>query len=137
MPCRQRPLPPHLSCPRLLPKPKETSYLGRITIGVVLVSLGVLAILDNIPGLPIEPQPRHYMALATVVVGLGLIVGGFVGRARWLILIGALLVPTLLFSPVFEYDWNSDDLRSNRVPGQFRRAGRQLHAGCSAISSST
>ena len=101
------------------PKPKETSYLGRITIGVVLVSLGILAILDNIPGLLIEPQPRHYMALATVIVGLGLMVGGFVGRARWLILVGALMVPTLLFTPVFEYNWNSDDFDRTVSPDSF------------------
>jgi phage shock protein PspC (stress-responsive transcriptional regulator) len=101
------------------PKPKETSYLGRITIGVVLVSLGILAILDNIPGLLIEPQPRHYMALATVIVGLGLMVGGFVGRARWLILVGALMVPTLLFTPVFEYNWNSDDFDRTVSPDTF------------------
>jgi phage shock protein PspC (stress-responsive transcriptional regulator) len=111
------PTPPVLPPPP--PKPKETSYLGRITIGVMLVSLGVLAILDNIPGLPIEPQPRHYMALATVVIGLGLIVGGFVGRARWLILIGALLVPTLLFSPVFEYEWNSEEFDRTVSPDTF------------------
>jgi len=111
------PTPPILPPPP--PKPKETSYLGRITIGLVLVSLGVLAILDNIPGIPIEPQPRHYIALATVVVGLGLIVGGFVGRARWLILIGALLVPTLLFSPVFEYEWNTDEFDRTVSPDTF------------------
>jgi phage shock protein PspC (stress-responsive transcriptional regulator) len=111
------PTPPVLPPPPA--KPKETSYLGRITIGVVLVSLGVLAILDNIPGLPIEPQPRHYIALATVVVGLGLMVGGFVGRARWLILIGALLVPTLLFSPVFEYNWDSDEFDRTVSPDTF------------------
>ena len=111
------PTPPVIPPPP--PKPKETSYLGRITIGVVLVSLGVLAILDNIPGLPIEPQPRHYIALATVVIGLGLMVGGFVGRARWLILIGALLVPTLLFSPVFEYDWNTDEFDRTVSPDTF------------------
>ena len=111
------PTPPVLPPPPA--KPKETSYLGRITIGVMLVSLGVLAILDNIPGVPIEPQPRHYMALATVVIGLGLIVGGFVGRARWLILIAALLVPTLLFSPVFEYDWNSEEFDRTVSPDTF------------------
>jgi len=111
------PTPPILPPPP--PKPKETSYLGRITIGLVLVSLGVLAILDNIPGIPIEPQPRHYIALATVVVGLGLIVGGFIGRARWLILIGALLVPTLLFSPVFEYEWNTDEFDRTVSPDTF------------------
>ncbi len=111
------PTPPVLPPPP--PKPKETSYLGRITIGVMLVSLGVLAILDNIPGLLIEPQPRHYIALATVVIGLGLLVGGFVGRARWLILIGALLVPTLLFSPVFEYEWNSEEFERTVSPDTF------------------
>ena len=111
------PTPPVLPPPPA--KPKETSYLGRITIGVMLVSLGVLAILDNIPGVPIEPQPRHYMALATVVIGLGLIVGGFVGRARWLILIAALLVPTLLFSPAFEYDWNSEEFDRTVSPETF------------------
>jgi len=117
MPPTPTPTPPVLPPPP--PKPKETSYLGRIAIGVVLVSLGVLAILDNIPGIPIEPQPRHYMALATVVIGLGLMVGGFVGRARWLILIGALLVPTLLFSPVFEYNWNSEDFDRTVSPDTF------------------
>ncbi len=119
VPYLPRPLPPRPFCLRLRLKPKETSYLGRITIGVVLVSLGVLAILDNIPGLLIEPQPRHYMALATVIIGLGLMVGGFVGRARWLILIGALMVPTLLFTPVFEYNWNSDEFDRTVSPDTF------------------
>jgi hypothetical protein len=111
------PTPPIL--PPAAAKPKETSYLGRITIGVMLVSLGVLAILDNIPGIPIEPEPRHYMALATVILGLGLMVGGFVGRARWLILVGALLVPTLLFSPVFEYNWNTENFDRSVSPDSF------------------
>ena len=117
LPPTPTPTPPVLPTPP--PKPRETSYLGRITIGVVLVSLGILAILDNIPGIPIEPQPRHYIALATVIIGLGLIVGGFVGRARWLILIGALLVPTLLFSPVFEYNWNSEEFDRTVSPDEF------------------
>ncbi len=97
--------------PPILPpapaKPRESSFLGRITIGVILVSLGVLAILDNITMLPIEPEPRHYMALAVTVLGLGLLVGGLVGRARWLILLAVVMVPTLVFSPAFEYDWNT------------------------------
>jgi phage shock protein PspC (stress-responsive transcriptional regulator) len=101
------PIPP--PPPAVPPKPRETSLLGRLTIGVMLVSLGVLAILDNISGIPIEPEPRHYMALAVTVLGVGLLVGGFIGRARWLILLGVVMVPTMAFSPVFEYDWNTDD----------------------------
>ena len=63
-----------------------------------------MAVLDNLTSL-INPEPRHYMALATVVLGLGLIVGGFAGRARWLILIGFFVVPPLLVSPAAEVDW--------------------------------
>lgn len=103
------PTTPRATPPELPPSPpRERSILGRITIGMILLGLGVLAILDNIAAVPIDAQPRHYMALAVTILGLGLLVGSIVGRARWLILIGALLVPTLVFSPVFEYDWSSE-----------------------------
>jgi hypothetical protein len=85
----------------------------------MLVGLGVLAILDNIPAIALEPQPRHYMALAVTILGLGLIVGGFIGRARWLILLGVVLVPTMLFSPVFEYDWNTESFDRTVAPDTF------------------
>jgi phage shock protein PspC (stress-responsive transcriptional regulator) len=104
-PAAPRPTPPDLPPS----PPRERSILGRITLGMILVGLGVLAILDNIAAVPINAQPRHYMALAVTILGLGLLVGSLVGRARWLILIGALLVPTLVFSPVFEYDWSSEN----------------------------
>lgn len=99
------PTPPDLPPAR----PKETSILGRLTIGVVLLALGVLAILDNIETVPIEADPRHYMALAVTILGVGLLVGSIAGRARWLILVGVILVPTLIFSPVFEYDWDRNE----------------------------
>ena len=105
-----RPTPPIL--PAGPKPPRERSYLGRITIGVILIGMGILAILDNIPVLALEPQPRHYMALAVTILGLGLVVGGFVGRARGLILVGIVLVPTLLFSPVVEYNWNLGDFNN-------------------------
>ena len=105
--------------PPAAPKPRETSYLGRITLGVLLVGLGVLAILDNIPGLPIEAHPRHYVALAVTLLGVGLIVGGFVGRARWLIIPAAILIPTVLFSPAFEYEWSDENFDRSYFPDSF------------------
>lgn len=111
------PTPPIL--PPAAAKPREHSYLGRLTVGLILVSIGVLAILDNIPGIPIEPEPRHYMALAVTVLGVGLMVGGFIGRARWLILVAVIMVPTMLFSPAFEYDWNSENFDLIESPDTF------------------
>jgi phage shock protein PspC (stress-responsive transcriptional regulator) len=89
--------------------PKPRSMLGRVTFGVMAIALGVLALLDNTTT-TIDPAARHYLALAMTVLGIGLITGAFIGRARWLILIGVLGLPFLFGSPALEYDfedWNS------------------------------
>ncbi|MGD2100652.1 MAG: PspC domain-containing protein [Acidimicrobiia bacterium] len=116
----QPPPPPASSPPELPPaRTRESSILGRLTVGFVMLGLGVLAILDNIESLPIEAHPRHYVALSVTILGVGLLVGSVAGRARWLILVGAILVPTLVFSPVFEYDWSSDDFDQTIRPASF------------------
>jgi hypothetical protein len=80
----------------------------------MLLGMGVLAILDNVEAVAIDAHPRHYLALVVTILGVGLLVGSIVGRARWLILVGAILIPTLMFSPVFEYrgDFREFDFHS-------------------------
>lgn len=105
------PTPPPTPPARPPTQPREGSVLGRITLGVTAIGLGVLAILDNLDALAIDAQPYHYLALAVTIIGVGLLVGAFAGRARWLILVLALLIPTLIFSPFFRSETRRADLR--------------------------
>lgn len=98
---------------------KPKSVLGRLTFGLMILGLGVLALLSNMAMVPIEAEPRHYVALAVTILGLGLIVGSVWGRARWLILLGVILVPTLLVSPVLGLDWRESDFDVNHQPQTF------------------
>lgn len=83
------------------PPAREASYLGRATVGLAVLVLGVLGLLDSVvPGF--HPQFRHYVALLVAVVGVGLVVGAWFGRPGSLIVLGALLIPFLVLSPVTE-----------------------------------
>ncbi len=74
--------------------PRERSILGRVTVSVALIVVGVLIGWNGATdsGVPV----RAIIAAALAVVGLGLVVGAYVGRARGLVVLGVLL--TLLVS---------------------------------------
>ena len=81
------------------PPPRDRSYLGRVTVGFGLISLGILGFLDGVvPGF--HPTFRHYMALLVAVVGLGLVVGAWYGRAGGVVALGIVLVPVVLVTLV-------------------------------------
>jgi hypothetical protein len=65
---------------------KDRSILGRLTLSALLLVLGVTAALDA--GNAIDPQARHYLALSVGVLGIGLVVGAWRGRARGLVWLG-------------------------------------------------
>jgi phage shock protein PspC (stress-responsive transcriptional regulator) len=100
------------------PAPKrEGSLLTRITIGLALVTAGVLWLLHAAEAIVLGPG--QVLAAALLVLGLGLIVGAFVGRGRWLILPGMLLVPIVLFTVVaFPNGWQSWDLDDGQAVGE-------------------
>ncbi|MFO7549484.1 MAG: LiaF-related protein [Acidimicrobiia bacterium] len=90
--------------PRRATPPQPRSFLGRLTVGLGLVALGTLGLVEMLtPGLDLGP--RHYLGMAIAVLGFGLIVGARFGRARWLIVIGALLIPGLLMSPLADFEY--------------------------------
>jgi predicted membrane protein len=72
------------------PPPLPRSPLGNVTLSLALVAAGLLVAWDlaTTRDVPVEVV----LAVCLAVVGLGLVVGGFAGRARRLIFVGALLV---------------------------------------------
>lgn len=71
------------------PRPAERSPLGAATFAMIFVVLGAVTALDvgNVLNVP----PAGYIAAALAVVGIGLLVGTWFGRARWLIALGVVL----------------------------------------------
>jgi hypothetical protein len=67
--------------------------LGRIAVFASILALGVLGMVDlsgaSVPG-------GGYLATVLAVVGAGLLVGAWSGRARWLIAIGAAVTVLLI-----------------------------------------
>jgi len=86
------------SPPVPLRPPKPRSILGRLTVAATLIAVGGLAILD-VAGV-LFPDPVHYVAVTIAVIGAGLLVGALFGRARWLIIVGLLLMPVLFLASV-------------------------------------
>ena len=78
-------------------KPRERSSLGLFTLAAVLLATGAAALLNNLEVTSFDGG--QLSALALMVLGGGLIVGAWWGRARWLIWIGVLMFPFVaLFS---------------------------------------
>lgn len=74
--------------------PRRRSLLTRITLGTALTTTGVLWLLRAADVLAIDWG--QIAAAALLVVGIGLLVGSIVGRARWLILVGVLVASFVL-----------------------------------------
>ncbi len=72
--------------------PKPRSRLGLLTFSVMLLVLGGLAI-ANLAGAHVVPVA--FVAAALTVVGLGLVVGAWIGRSYWLIPLGLVLALAL------------------------------------------
>lgn len=64
--------------------PRPPSILGRLTLGVAVLVGAVGALIDQVNGGRLHPE--QWLGAAAVTCGVGLVVGAFAGRARWLIL---------------------------------------------------
>lgn len=80
-------------------EPKPRSGLGLLVLSVAALALGILGMVD-LAGAAIDGSA--YLAVPLTIVGLGLVLGGWYGRARWLIAIGVLLAIVLGITSIAE-----------------------------------
>jgi phage shock protein PspC (stress-responsive transcriptional regulator) len=86
--------------PRAARPRRERSILGRLTVALDLIVLATMAMVD-IAFAGVEIEPVAYVATGVAILGVGLLVGAWVGRARWLIVIGILALPALWFTALW------------------------------------
>ncbi|WP_281896421.1 PspC domain-containing protein [Phytohabitans aurantiacus] len=102
------PYPPQYAPPPRPPKPpkppKQRSPLGAATFSLIFVAIGTVAALDLSNVLSVSPSA--YFAAALVTVALGLLVGAWFGRARWLIALGVIAAAALGISTIAESQVN-------------------------------
>jgi hypothetical protein len=97
----QPPLPPPAPQPPVAAKPR--SPLGRLVLSLALFGVGVVALIE-VAGARVPAS--MYFAVALTVVAAGLVAGGWYGRARWLIAVGAVLSVLLAVAAAAEgYHW--------------------------------
>ncbi|MFI6243249.1 PspC domain-containing protein [Micromonospora sp. NPDC050795] len=95
--------PPPTKPPKPPKRPKERSPLGAVTFSLIFLVLGLVALLDLLDVFAISASAYFAAALATI--GLGLLVGTWFGRARWLIALGLVTAAALGTATVAEsYD---------------------------------
>lgn len=81
-------------------RPRERFALGGVTFSLVFLVLGVLTLLD-LTGVP-ALGASAYFAAGLATIGLGLLVGAWFGRARWLIALGLITAAALGVATVAE-----------------------------------
>jgi len=111
------PEPPPPPEPESADPPSQPSFVGRLTVAISLIVLSGMGLLEatgvEIAGSENLFDPIHYAATALAIVGIGLIVSAFVGRARWLIAIGAVLLPVTILAAVVpsSFSWTFGEER--------------------------
>lgn len=80
-----------LRAPAVRAAPRPPSPLGWYVVATLLLAIGLLAIVSQVAS--VEVELGQFFGAALAVVGIGLVIGAWWGRARILILLAILLLP--------------------------------------------
>jgi len=124
------------------PKERGRSFLFPLTTGVALLALGIAALLDLIGAISLTVGGGF--AIVLLVVGTGLCVGAWYGRARWLILPAILLAPLALLATVITIpldqgfgDRSFAVTRADQLPASYAVAGGTLRVDLTSLPPGT
>lgn len=84
-------------------------------LSLLCLALGAVAVVDLAVA---DVHASAYFAAALAVIGIGLLIGAWLGRARWLILLGIALSAALAISSAVEADRFDDYRRGSPVVWQ-------------------
>ena len=115
---------------------RERSPLGWLTLGIALAISGLVAVLRN-AGV-FELTLAQALAIPLVILGVGLLVGSVIGRARWTVLLGLPLIPIVLAASAFTVPLTGrwDDLtvrRPAQVQSSYELSGGRLQLDLSRM----
>ena len=84
--------------------PHPRSSVGTLTIAVLFVLTGGAVLLSQLND-SVNIDPAVFLAIAVMIIGAGLLVSAFVGRARGLIVLGMIMLPFLWFFAAVDLTW--------------------------------
>ncbi|MEM8705327.1 MAG: LiaF domain-containing protein, partial [Actinomycetota bacterium] len=85
-------------------EPKPAPFLGPLTIAVLLVFAGVSMVGEQADWWDLDPAV--YAGTTLAIIGLGLVVSAFFGRARGLIFAGLIVLPIAWGIAAIDLDWH-------------------------------
>jgi len=100
------------AAPAPSPARREPSLLGRAVVGAAALAVGIALLLDNTDVLNVTP--KGVVAVLLLIVGTGLVIGTWIGRARWLIIPGLVLTLLLALLAILP-DWQLGDGAGERL----------------------
>ncbi|CAN5548165.1 hypothetical protein BH20ACT23_BH20ACT23_22510 [soil metagenome] len=112
-------------------RPRERSNLGLFTLAAVLLATGAAALLNNLGVTSFDGG--QLSALALTVLGGGLIVGAWWGRARSLIWIGVVMFPFVAFFSLIDLSMVSLDGEVGSL-NEFPRSQVELAGGFDVLA---
>ena len=92
--------------PQRVRPPRERSRLGVLTAGSAMIAVSVAVLLDGLGAITLDVG--RFPALALVILGAGLLVGAWWGRARGAIVLGVLTLPLALVLSLIHFPFGGD-----------------------------